>query len=358
VESQARVVIIGGGVTGCAILYHLAKMGWHDVVLLERKELTSGSSWHAAGGLFALTSPSNAAVLQKYTIELYPELETESGQSCGLHRTGGIHVARSRDQVTALRLLQSRGKRNGIDSEFITIEEGRRLAPILNAAGVEAILHEPLKGYCDPASVTQAFAKAARDLGAKIYRHTPVIETKRIGSIWEVVTSNGTIRAGTIVNAAGLWAREVGRLAGAILPLLPVEHHYLVTEAIPELVDLGREIPNISEPSGGYYARQEGQGLLLGAYETTCVHWALEGTPLDFGHELLPDDLQRIEANIARAVETLPCLERAGIKRVINGPMIFSPDLGPLLGPYPGSAAWSLSGAAKLLLCLRRHERF
>jgi dimethylglycine dehydrogenase len=333
----ARVVVIGGGVTGCAVLYHLAKMGCRDVVLLERKELTSGSSWHAAGGLFALTSPSNAAVLQKYTIELYPQLEVESGQSCGLHRTGGIHVARTRDQVTALQLLQSRGKRNGIESEFISIADARRMAPILNTNGVEAILHEPLKGYCDPASVTQAFAKAARDLGAKIYRQTPVTETRPMaGGGWAVVTPQGTIHAETIVNAAGLWAREVGRMAGAVLPLLPVEHHYLVTEAIPDLAALSDEIPNISEPSGGYYARQEGKGLLLGAYESTCVHWAIDGTPLDFGHELLPDDLQRIEANIARAVETLPCLETAGIKRVINGPMIFSPDLGPLLGPYPG----------------------
>ncbi len=336
-ETQARVVVIGGGVVGCAILYHLAKAGWRDVVLLERKELTSGSSWHAAGGLFALTSPSNAAVLQKYTIELYPKLEAESGQSCGYHPTGGIHIARNDDQVTALKLLHSRGKRNGVDSTFISIAEARRLAPILNTTGVLAVLHEPLKGYCDPASVTQAYAKAARDLGARIYRQTPVTATtQRADGGWDVTTPDGSISAEFVVNAAGLWAREVAALAGASLPLLPVEHHYMVTEAIPEIAALDHEVPNISEPSGGYYCRQEGKGLLLGAYESTCVHWAEKGTPLDFGHELLPDDLQRIEANITRAVESLPCLESAGIKRVINGPMIFSPDLGPLLGPYPG----------------------
>jgi dimethylglycine dehydrogenase len=336
-ERHARVVVIGGGVTGCAILYHLAKMGWTDVVLLERKELTSGSSWHAAGSLFGLTSPSNAAVLQKYTIELYPRLEQESGQSCGYHPTGGMHLARTDDQVTALRLLNSRGKRNGIDSEFISLEEARRLAPILRTDGLKAVLYEPIKGYCDPASVTQAYAKAARDLGAKVHRFTPVAETRqRPDGGWDVVTPAGTIRADHVVNAAGLWAREVGALAGIALPLMPVEHHYLVTENIPEIVELGREIPNISEPSGGYYSRQEGKGLLLGAYESRCVHWAEEGTPLEFGHELLPDDIQRMEANIARAVEAMPCLETAGIKRVINGPMIFSPDLGPLLGPYPG----------------------
>src|SRR5579885_385578 len=336
-ESHARVVVIGGGVTGCAILYHLAKMGWRDVVLLERQELTSGSSWHAAGSLFALTSPSNSAILQKYTIGLYPQLEAESGQSCGYHPVGGIHLARTEDQVMALRLLHSRGKRNGIESEFISVEAARRRAPILDTTGVKAVLHEPLKGYCDPASVTQAYAKAARDLGAKVHRFSPVIATRPLpGGEWEVATAEGSIRCEFLVNAAGLWAREVAALAGIELPLMPVEHHYMVTETIPEIAAFDGEIPNISEPSGGYYCRQEGKGLLLGAYESRCVHWAEDGTPKDFGHELLPNDISRMEENLARAVQSIPCLESAGIKRIINGPMIFSPDLGPLLGPYPG----------------------
>jgi dimethylglycine dehydrogenase len=336
-ETHARVVVIGGGVTGCAILYHLAKAGWRDVVLLERKELTAGSTWHAAGSLFALTNPSSAAVLQKYTINLYPELEKESGQSCGYHPVGGIHLARTDDQLTALQILHSRGKRNGIDSDFISLEEARRLAPILKTDGLKAVLYEPIKGYCDPASVTQAYAKAARDRGAKIYRETPVTSTKQNSDgSWTVGTPNGDIRTDYIVNAAGLWAREVAALAGITLPLQPVEHHYMVTETIPEIAAMDHEVPNISEPSGGYYCRQEGKGLLLGAYESKCVHWAENGTPLDFGHELLPDDIGRMETNLARAVEAMPCLESAGIKRIINGPMIFSPDLGPLLGPYPG----------------------
>jgi dimethylglycine dehydrogenase len=336
-ESHARVVVIGGGVTGCAILYHLAKMGWRDVVLLERQELTSGSSWHAAGSLFALTSPSNAAILQKYTIELYPRLEAESGQACGYHPVGGLHLARTDDQVMALRLLHSRGKRNGIESDFISVEEARRRAPILNTGGLKAVLHEPLKGYCDPASVTQAYAKAARDLGAKVHRFTPVMATELLpGGEWRVSTPAGDLRAEFVVNAAGLWAREVAALAGIELPLMPVEHHYMVTDAIPEIVAFEGELPNISEPSGGYYCRQEGKGLLLGAYEANCVHWAEQGTPPEFGHELLPSDLSRMEENLARAVASIPCLESAGIKRIINGPMIFSPDLGPLLGPHPG----------------------
>lgn len=333
----ARVVVIGGGVTGCAILYHLARAGWRDVVLLERSELTAGASWHAAGSLFAVTSPSNASVLQKYTQDLYPELEKESGQSCGFHRTGGLLLVRTPDQLTALQLAQSRAKRVGIEAEFISIAEAKRLAPILNAEGIKAVVFEPTRGFCDPASVTQAFAKAARDRGAKVHRHRPVVATRLLPSgEWEVETPAGPIRCEYVVNAAGLWGREVAALAGITLPLMPVEHHYMVTETIPEIAALDHEIPNIAEAGAGYYCRQEGKGLLIGAYESHCVHWAEDGTPLNFGHELLPDDVARMEETLARAVEAIPSLERAGIKRVINGPMIFSPDLGPLLGPYPG----------------------
>lgn len=336
-KSHAQVVVIGGGVTGCSVLYHLAKMGWTDVVLIERKELTSGSSWHAAGGLFALTSPSNVAALQKYTIELYPQIEQESGQSVGFHQTGGYFLARSEEQLTALKLACSRGRRNGIEAEFISLEEARRRSPILNTDKLEGVLYEPLKGYVDPASATNAFAIAARKMGATVYRHNPVLETNPLeNGEWEVVTVDGTITTPYVVNAAGLWAREVAALAGATLPLMPVEHHYLVTENVPEIENFDGEIPTMTDAEAGWYMRQETQGILLGAYENTCHHWAEEGTPQDFGHELLPDDLSRMEQNFALAVETIPCLETAGIKRVINGPMIFSPDLSPLIGPCPG----------------------
>lgn len=336
-KSHTQVVVIGGGVTGCSVLYHLALMGWTDVVLIERKELTSGSSWHAAGGLFALTSPSNVAELQKYTIELYPRIEEESGQSVGFHKTGGFFLSRSREQTTALKLACSRGRRNGIDAEFISFEEARRRAPILRTDVLDAVLWEPLKGYVDPASATNAFAIAARKMGATVYRHNPVVETRRLeNGEWDVVTSEGTIRTRYVVNAAGLWAREVAALAGARLPLMPVEHHYLVTENVPEIEAMEGELPTMSDGEAGLYMRQETQGILLGAYEDTCHHWAEDGTPADFGHELLPDDLSRMERNFALATETFPCLETTGIKRVINGPMIFSPDLSPLIGPYPG----------------------
>jgi dimethylglycine dehydrogenase len=335
--AHARVAVIGGGITGCAVLYHLAKMGWNDVVLIERSELTSGSSWHAAGSLYSLTSPSSAVILQKYTRDLYPIIEREGEQDVGYHTCGGMTLARSPDELKKLKILRSRCLRNGIPSEFISMEEVKRRAPVINTDGVLGALYEPQKGYVDPASATSAFARAARKFGATIYRHTPVTATRQSASgEWEVTTPHGVLRCDYVVNAAGLWAREVAALTGITLPLLPVEHHYLVTETIPEIEEMTGELPTISDSEGNWYLRQEGKGILLGAYENQCHHWAEKGTPPNFGHELLPDDLSRMEENFQLAVQRIPCLETAGIKRVINGPMIFSPDLGPLLGPYPG----------------------
>lgn len=335
--THTRVAVIGGGVVGCSVAYHLAKSGWSDVILLERQELTSGSSWHAAGSLFTLAAPSAAATLQRYTRELYPKLEAESGQPVGFHQTGGYALARSDEEVKKLKILMSRCLRNGLGSEFHTLAEAKRRAPTLNTRGLKAVLWESGKGYVDPASVTHAFAKAARQLGVVIQRHSPVTATRLMPSgEWSVETPQGEIRCHYIVNAAGLWAREVARLAGIRLPLIPVEHHYLVTEAIPEIEAMEGEHPTIGDGEANWYLRQEGKGLLLGAYESRCVHWAEHETPAGFGHELLPDDVSRMDDNFADAVERLPCLGRAGIKRVINGPMIFSPDLSPLLGPWPG----------------------
>ncbi len=335
-KNHARVVVIGGGVVGCSILYHLAKYGWTDVVLIERQELTSGSSWHAAGGLFTVTRPNAVAEVHKYTFEIYPELERESGQSCGFHYTGGMNLCRSHEEVESMKVMQSAVRRLGIESEFISMEEARQKAPILDTTPLVGVLWEEQGGHVDPASATQAFAAAARKLGAVIYRHNPVLETSpKPDGGWQVVTKDGTIEADYVVNAAGLWGREVAALAGISLPLMPVEHHYLVTETVPEIEAMDHELPQINDGDINCYARQEGQGLLLGAYETPCLHWSEHGTPSDFGHELLPDDLGRMEWHFEKSVETMPCLATAGVKRVINGPMIFSPDLGPLLGPHP-----------------------
>jgi dimethylglycine dehydrogenase len=360
-KSHARVAVIGGGVTGCSILYHLAKAGWSDALLLERSELTSGSTWHAAGGTSALTGSANMSMLHKYSFELYPKLEEETGQSCGFHPVGRIALARTEARVEELKILKSKARRVGLDPVFLSNEEAMERAPILDLSGVRAMLFDPASGHVDPSGVTQAFAAGARLHGAEIQRQCPVIETNpRADGSWEVVTEQGSFVAEHIVNAAGLWAREVAALAGAWLPLMPVEHHYFVTENIPVLEQLDHEIPMIGDADAEFYLRQEGKGLLLGAYENTCTHWSEHGTPADFGHELLPDDLDRIERNLTQAVESIPVLGTAGIKRVVNGPMIFSPDLNPLLGPYPGlrnywcacgvMTAFSQAGAIGMLL--------
>ena len=298
---HTRVAIIGGGVTGCSILYHLARAGWADVMLIERSELTSGSTWHAAGNLFTLTTPSNAQRLQLYTINLYAELEKELGQSIGYHPTGGIHLAQSRDEIDALTILRAQGRRNGVDTDWIDLDEVKRIAPIVDTTPLQAVLWEPGKGHVDPSSVTQAFATAARAHGATIVRHNPVTAVTSLpNGGWRLETTNGAVEAEIVVNAAGLWAREVGALSGIEFPLAPVEHHYLVTESIPEIVSLEQEMPTISESEIGFYSRQEGQGLLIGAYEENCRHWALNGTPLDFGHELLEEDISRLPARYCR----------------------------------------------------------
>lgn len=335
-KSTARVVVIGGGVVGCSILYHLARNGWSDVALLERQELTSGSSWHAAGGLFTVVRPNSAAEMHRYTFQIYRELEKESGQSCGFHFTGGLNICRTQDEIDSNARMQSACRRLGIEGHFISLEEAKALAPVLDTSHMVGAFWEEEGGHVDPASATHAFAAAARKLGATIHRFTTVTATtQRADGSWDVVTDKGTIHTEYVVNAAGLWGREVARMAGIELPLMPVEHHYLVTENIPLIENLGFELPQINDNETGCYARQEGLGLLLGAYEKQMRHWAKDGTPPDFGHELLPDDLNCMEWNLGKSVEIMPCLAEAGVKRVINGPMIFSPDLGPLIGPHP-----------------------
>ncbi|QEX18365.1 glycine cleavage system protein T [Hypericibacter terrae] len=336
-ETHARVVIIGGGVVGCSILYHLAKHGLKDAVLLERKELTSGSSWHAAGMIHTINADPNIARLQGYTIKLYNELEDLTGQSCSIHRPGGIYLAATPERLDYLKQERAKARYMGLETDFISLEHARELNPLIDPKKYLGALFEPVDGHVDPSGVTHAYAKGARHYGAKVYRDTPVIETKqRPDGSWDVVTPKGTIRAEIVVNAAGLWAREVGRLAGLELPVQPMEHHYLITETIPEVRDHGKEIAVTVDYEGNAYTRQEHQGVLLGTYETNCVPWAVEGTPLDFGHELLQDDLARVSERLDTAFERMPALGRAGIKKVINGPFTFGPDGNPLIGPVPG----------------------
>lgn len=336
-KTSTKVCVIGGGVVGCSVLYHLTKLGWSDVMLVERSELTSGSTWHAAGGFHTLNGDTNMAALQGYTIRLYKELEEITGMSCGLHHVGGVTLADTPERFDMLKAERAKHRFMGLDTELVTPEEIKKLAPVTNVSGILGGLYDPLDGHLDPSGTTHAYAKAARMGGAEIVLRNPVIETnQRPDGSWDVVTKDGTIHAEHIVNAAGLWAREVGAMAGVYLPLHPMEHQYIITEDIPEIYESGREHPHVMDPGGESYLRQEGRGLCIGFYEQPCKPWAVDGTPADFGHELLPDNLDKIEASIEFAYRRYPILEHAGIKTIIHGPFTFAPDGNPLVGPVPG----------------------
>ena len=345
-KSNVQVCVIGGGVVGCSVLYHLTKFGWNDVLLVERSDLTSGSTWHAAGGFHTLNGDTNMAALQGYTIGLYNELEEISGQSCGLHHVGGLTLADSQQRMDMFRAERAKHRFMGLETHMVTPEEIKKMAPLTNLDGVIGGLYDPLDGHLDPSGTTHAYAKAARMAGAEIATSNPVIETvQRPDGSWDVVTKNGTIHAEHVVNAAGLWAREVGQMAGVYLPLHPMEHQYLVTEDLPEILELDGEHPHVLDPPGENYLRQEGNGICIGFYEQSCEPWSVDGTPADFGHELLPDNLDRISKSIDHAFYRYPALETAGIKRVINGPFTFAPDGNPLVGPVPGLRNyWSACG--------------
>lgn len=335
-KTHAQAVVIGGGVVGCSILYHLTKLGWSDVVLLERAELTAGSTWHAAANIHGLHDNANISRLQHYTMNLYKELEKETGQSCGIFQPGYLYLAQTEDREYQLRLQAAKARRYGMEFHEVSRDEAERLHPLVNYDGVRCIMFEPSGGNVDPSGVTNAYAVGARARGAQIYRHTEVIGTEaQADGSWIVRTNKGNIHTAWVVNAAGLWGREIGRMAGIDLPLLPTEHQYFVTEAVPGVAEAGRRLPSVADRDGEYYLRQEGTGLLVGAYEKDVRFWAEKSTPLDFGPELFPDDLDRIEENMLRAIERVPALEQAGIKRVINGPMIWAPDGAALFGPVP-----------------------
>jgi len=335
-RNEAQAVVIGGGVIGCSILYHLAKLGWTEVVLLERDELTSGSTWHAAANIHGLHDSTNISRIQHYTMNLYKELEAETGQSCGVFQPGSLYLAQTEARVHQLRLQAAKAKLYGMNFYEISIDEAKELNPLVDFDGVLCVMYEPDGGNVDPSGVTNAYAAGARQRGAEIHRFTPVTATEpQADGTWIVRTPKGDIHTPWVVNVAGLWGREVAAMAGIELPLQPTEHQYFVTESIAEIEALDRRLPSVSDRDGEYYLRQEGQGLLVGAYERAMKFWAEDGTPADFGHDLFPDDLERIEENIMNAIARVPVVGEAGIKRGINGPMIWSPDANVLMGPVP-----------------------
>ena len=367
---RVHVVVIGGGVVGASVLYHLTRAGWTDAVLLERSDLTAGSTWHAAGGMHPINSDPTVAKLQKYTIELYREIEELSGQDCGIHLTGAVFLADTPERLDWLRMTDARGKYLGITSEMISADEAAALMPIIDPGQFVGAMYDEEHGHVDPTGVTYAYARAAMAAGAQVRRHTWArrIERTADGQAWRIGlydTAGGDL-AGTaasssdaacddwieathVVNAGGLWAREVGRMVGLELPVLAMEHTYVITEPIGAITDhnerSGEELLGSIDFGGEIYTRQEGQGLLVGTYEQAAVAWQRQQTPWDFDKRLLTPDLDRIAPSLETAFRHFPVLADAGIARVVNGPFTFAPDGNPLVGPVRGLPNfWSACG--------------
>jgi len=335
-RTHVQVAVIGGGVVGASVLYHLTKAGWKDVQLIERAELTSGSTWHAAGGMHTVNGDPNVAKLQQYTINLYKEIEEISGQSCGVHITGGIMLAGTPERVDWLKMAKARGRYLGMELELLSVPEAKKLFPLLEESNFLGAMWDPIEGHVDPYGVTHAYAKSAQIGGAEIVRQTRVTDLKqRPDGTWDVITDKGNVHAEHVVNAGGLWAREVGRFVGLELPILAMEHQYLITEDLPELKGQ-KESLHCIDFEGEIYMRQERQGILMGTYERAGVPWSPQTTPWDFGQDLLPNDLDRIAPSLEVGFKHFPRLESAGIKKIVNGPFTFAPDGNPLIGPVRG----------------------
>ncbi len=342
-KSHYRVVVIGGGVVGSSVLYHLAKFGWTDVVMLERRRLASGSSWHAAGGIHALNADPNMAALQAYTIDLLSEIVKESGQNIGLHMTGGLTLAGTPERWEWLQSTYRIFQSIGIDDcALMSPEEAQARCPIMSTEGVLGAMWADREGYIDTTGTVQAYATAAKKRGAEYYETTKVEELIQTADGWQVVTDKGTITCEHVVNAAGLWAKQVGRMAGIELPVSPLKHHYLITDTIPEVAAADFEMPMTVDLEGFTYMRQDQQGVLVGIYEIEHEHWAMDGAPWNYGEELFQEQLDRIENELTLGFQRYPAIENVGIKTWVNGAFTFSPDGNPLVGPVPGKRGyWS-----------------
>ena len=340
-KTHYRVVVIGGGVVGASVLYHLAKLGWKDVCLLERAILTAGSSWHAAGGIHALNADPNIAALQAYTIDLLKIIQEESGQDIGLHMTGGLTLAGTPDRwewlQSAYRVFQSIGIH---DCHLVSPEEAGKLNPIMSTQGILGGMWADREGYVDTTGTVQAYAIAARKNGAEYFEHTKVESLEQTQDGWRVHTDKGTITCEHVVNAAGLWAKQVGRMAGIELPLSPLKHHYLISDTIPKLQELDFEVPMTVDLEGFTYLRQDQHGVLIGIYEIDHEHWALDGAPWDYGMELFQEQIDRIENELSLTFERYPVLHEVGVKTWVNGAFTFSPDGNPLVGPVAGKRGY------------------
>ena len=337
-KTHAQVVVIGGGAVGCSALYHLTQLGVSDAVLLERDELTAGSTWHAAGNCPNFSTSWNLIKLQRHSTRLYAALAERVGYEINYHVTGSIRLAHTADRVDEFRHVLSQARAQGIEFEMLSPEQIRARHPFITTEGIRAGLLDPYDGDIDPAQLTQALAKGARDGGAQIHRHTRVTALERTASgEWRVGTNRGVIVAQSVINAAGYRGGEVAALVGEYLPIVTLSHQYLVTEDIPQLVARGAaRLPLLRDPDVSYYLRQERHGLILGPYEgRPRAHW-LEAIPEEFAHQLFEDDVGRLESYVEDACARVPILATVGVKTVINGPIPYAPDGNPLIGPAPG----------------------
>lgn len=340
-KSHARVVVIGGGAVGVSTLYHLAKKGWSDVVLCERTELTAGATWHAAGLLPLFNMSYTVGQLHKYSVDLYKTLEAETGQNVGFHVTGNLRLGTSRDRMDEYRKYCGTANTIGVPFELIGASEVKKLWPLASTRGVIGALYHPDDGHTAPVDLTMALAKGARNRGAEIYQQTPVTAIERTpAGEWKVTTSQGTIVCEHVVTATGFYARQTAAMVGLDLPVIPVQHQYIVTEAIPELIQRKNkglpEMAVLREPDASYYMREERQGLILGPYEKGAPACFVEGVPKTFEKDLFPGDLDRLEPHIQAAIRRVPIFGKAGIKQVVNGPIPYTLDGSPMVGPAFG----------------------
>ena len=347
-KDTARVVVIGGGVMGCSLIYHLTKLGWNDVVLVEKNELTASSTWHAAGLCTHYAHNITIMNLRAHSVALYKSiLENETGQPVSFHATGALRVTTKKDRMDEFKHVQGLGKFVGFDFNILSPSELKEIYPLVQTEGLIGAIHEPLDGYVDPSQATQAMARGARNRGAEIYRQNAVESVERVNGEWLVHTRNGVIRAEHVVNAAGTWCREVGLMMGVDLPVVPMLHQYIVTDRIEQFAQLDQEMPFIRDPDESWYLRQERDGVIIGPYEPHGQPWSIDGVPSDFGMELLPPELERIEGIAAQCMERVPGVAQGGIKNIVNGPITFTPDANPLIGPAFGlTNAWVLTGSS------------
>ena len=350
---DAQVLIIGGGAMGVSLLYHLTKAGWKDVVLTEKNDLTHGSTWHAAGLCTHFAHNPTIQELRATSVRLYRDiLPEETGGTCGFHRSGAMRITSNPDRMDEFAHVAGLSKFTGYDLRLLTSPEAvAELHPLARTEGILGGIYEPDDGHVDPTLATNAMAQVARGNGATILRQNPVTAIRREGDRWRVETAREVIRARHIVNAAGTWGWEIGHMMGLNVPSVPVLHQYLVTDTVPavaERIAKGLpELPMIRDPEESWYVRQERDGLILGPYEKDAQPWSIDGVPPEFGAELMAPDLDRVEHIITAAMARIPALETGGIKSVVNGPITFTPDANPLIGPAHGLPdAWLLTGSS------------